>query len=45
MSLIHLMKVDGALVSPNGMTSHSDNPKLFLNVVFHVSATCILTWW
>ena len=41
-SFINLIKVLGALVSPNGITNHSYNPFLFLNAVFHSSPYLII---
>ena len=44
-SSIYLMKVAGALVKPEGMTNHSNNPSLVLKVVFHTSMDSIGIWW
>ena len=40
-----LMKVLGALVRPNGITSHSYRPCLVLKAVFHSSPSFMRTWW
>jgi len=42
---INLIKVLGALVSPEGITRHSYEPYLILNAVFHSSPSLILIWW
>ena len=44
-SFINLMKVLGAFVKLNGMTSHSYSPSFILNVVFYSSPSLIQIWW
>ena len=39
-----LIKVLGALESPNGITSHSKRPSFVLKAVFHSSPGLILIW-
>jgi len=42
---INLMNVQKVLVTLKGITNHSYNLYLVLNVVFHLSPSLILIWW
>uniref|UniRef100_A0A0A9GYX3 Uncharacterized protein n=1 Tax=Arundo donax TaxID=35708 RepID=A0A0A9GYX3_ARUDO len=44
-SFINLMKVQGALVKPKGITNHSYKPNLVLKVALYSSPNFILIWW